>query len=140
MNTIHATYKSMLLENGIDVNSLNDSYKKYLKQLIQEKIEDVKFINSYRVNEPMQLCSSHTESRVLDSASVHSSTDDFNMLFKAAQILSNELNSQDRWHYKGTFTDFKLPELWSTFVKWIIVGPHMTWENSVRAEKIENAF
>ena len=35
MNTIHATYKSMLLENGIDENTVNDdSHKKYLKHLI----------------------------------------------------------------------------------------------------------
>ena len=138
MNTIHATYKSMLLENGINENTVNDSYKKYLKHLIQEQIEDVKFIKSYRANEPMQLCSSHTESKVIDSASVHSSADDFNTLFKAAKMLRNELYSHDRWQYKGTFTDFEV-ELLSTFVKWIIVGPHMSLGNCVRVEKIENA-
>ena len=42
INTIHATYKSMLLENGIDENTVNGSYKKYLKHLIQEQIEDVR--------------------------------------------------------------------------------------------------
>ena len=54
-------------------------------------------------------------------------------------MLSNELNSHDRWQYKGTFTDFEVPELLSTFVKWIIVGPHMSLGNSVRVEMIENA-
>ena len=140
MNSSHTTYKSILLENGVNEYSLNGCYKKYLKQLIEEKVEDVKFVNSLPVNEPMQLCSSQTESNVLDSAGIHSNSDDFNILLKAAKLLRSELSSHSRWHYKGTFDDFKASELLSTFVKWLIVGPHMTLENIVRSENTENTI
>lgn len=139
MNTIHETYKSILVENGMEKRSLKDVYKKYLKQLIEEQIVDVKFIKSYRANESTQLCSSRTESEAFDSASIHSSADDFNLLFKAAKILRMELISHNKWQYKGNFTDFEAPVLLSTLVKWLIVGPHVTWENIIRADKIDKA-
>ena len=65
-NMIHTTYKNMLLENGMQPERIRADYKKYLKRLISENVPDAKFVKGYRANEPMNICSSRTESRAID--------------------------------------------------------------------------
>lgn len=56
-------------------HSLNDGYKKYLEQLEQEKIEDLMFVDTYRVNKP--------------TGNFPINANDFNM-FKTIRILRKE--------------------------------------------------
>lgn len=75
MNAINATYKKYVYKKGMNEHSLNDGYKKYLEQLEQEKIEDVMFVDTYRVNKP--------------SENFSINANDFNM-FRTIKILQKE--------------------------------------------------
>ena len=46
--------------------TIRADYKKYLKRLISENVPDAKYMKGYRANEPMNICSSRTESRAID--------------------------------------------------------------------------
>ena len=137
-NMIHTTYKNMLLENGMQPETIRADYKKYLKRLISENVTDVKFVKGYRVNEPMNVCSSRTESRAMDIAIMQNQVDEFNLLFKASKLLRKELSSNPKWVFKGSFDDFVHPELLTTFLRWVLLGPNLSVEGEKRTQKIEN--
>ena len=113
-----------------------EDYKEYLKQLILENITGARFIKSYRVNEPVNICCNRTESQAVDISMTHNNVDDLNILFKAGKIIRKELQSHPRWRYKGSFDDFEHPKLLSTFLRWVLVGPNLSTQNKIRTHRI----
>ena len=57
MNSINISYQNLLYENGMPENEIKQTYKRYLKLLIQETLPSVKFIKPDQVNKPEQLVS-----------------------------------------------------------------------------------
>ena len=107
------------------------------KRLISENVPGAKFVKGYRANEPINICSSRTESRAID-IEMHNKADDFNTLFKASKLLRKELSSHPKWAFKGSFDDFIHPKLLITFLRWILLGPNLSVESEERTRKIEN--
>ena len=69
------------------------SYKKYLKHLIIENINDVKFVKSPRVNEPDRICSESTGEYALDMTMQQCAAGNYNDIFNAAKIIRHELET-----------------------------------------------
>ena len=67
ISTQEKVYKEILDGNGMKQEYEQKSYKKYLKQLIPENINDVKFLKSPLVNEMDRVCSESTGEDELDT-------------------------------------------------------------------------
>ena len=65
-NLVEKVYKKILADNGLKQEHQQESYKKHLKQLIIENINDVKFIKSPLVNETDRICNKSTGEHALD--------------------------------------------------------------------------
>ena len=59
-------YKKILADNGLKQEHQQESYKKHLKQLIIENINDVKFVKSPHVNETDRIRNKSTGEHALD--------------------------------------------------------------------------
>ena len=76
---------------------MKNSYKKYLRQLILENVENISFKKLPRVNEPDQICSETAEEHALDAAIKQSEAEYFGDIFKAAKIIRKGLE----WYIRG---------------------------------------
>ena len=65
-NMVEKVYKEILDGNGLKYEHQQKSYKRYLKQLIPENVNDVKFVKSPLVNEMDRVCSESTGEDELD--------------------------------------------------------------------------
>lgn len=84
-NKVDETYQKLLLENGLPSSETKKSYKKYLRQLILENVENISFEKSLRMNEPDWICSETAEEHALDVAIKKSKAENFGEIFKAAK-------------------------------------------------------
>ena len=61
MNYINSTYRVILIEDGANAEYIFVKYKKQLKKLIREDVNDIYFIKTICRNEPEQLIVSETQ-------------------------------------------------------------------------------
>lgn len=123
MNMINKRYKQLLQENGMCENDMKENYKPYLKELITNNIPNAKFIKSLRVNEPENILTDDTETGVVDAAVKRSNYDEMNLVYEVASLVRKELLQEKQWKFTGSFTNFTVPKLLSTLLKWILIGP-----------------
>ena len=121
-------YRKLLIENGLKEDELGKSYKKYLRQLMIENIDNITFIKSPRLNEPDRICSTSTDNHALDMALQQSEAEKFKEIYNAAIIIRTELEKMEKWKFTGSFKDFKAPIQLSTLIRWIIYGPTVSLE------------
>ena len=58
-NQVESKYQQLLVKKGMFMEDLHKSYKKYLKNLIEENFKNVTFKKLSRANEADDLCSNH---------------------------------------------------------------------------------
>ena len=95
-NIVEKVYKEILADNRLKQEHEQKSYKKYLKQLIIENINDVKFVKSSCVNEPDRICSESTGEHALDMATQQCATENYNGIFNAAKIIRHKLETMTK--------------------------------------------
>lgn len=105
--------------NDAGVPSRACSYRKHLKELITEHIENVKFVKSHRSNESQHIITTQTlgatvsdtrESQLSNEESVH-------CLEKAAKILRRDILNMEKWTFTGSMTDFEPQRKLVAFMK-----------------------
>ena len=130
MNFVNEMYINILLENGADPKEVSNNYKKRLKGLISVNLPDLLFVKSSQKNKPEQLISPSTQASALN-AHMDSIADasDICSLWKLAKKIGLEVLEQ-KWEFQRKFTNYKIPALLSTFMKWVLLGLHtMTSED-----------
>ena len=85
---------------------MKKSYKKYLRQLILENVENVSFKKLQRVNEPDRICSETEEEHVNKVRQKILET-----FVKASKIIRKEQEHQPKWRFNGTFEHTFSPKL-----------------------------
>ena len=106
INTVTTIYKALLRENGTE-DDIKDNYKKYLKELIQSHIINVKFIKNKDPSKPEHICSTDNSVEAFDIAM--KKTENVNDILHVAKIIRKEITKHTRWKFKGTFQTFTLP-------------------------------
>ena len=139
MNTINEKYKELLVGNGIKGEELKVSYKRYLKQLILDNVDNVSFQKSKRVNKPEQICNTSAEREAINIALTENNADRFHDIFKVAKQVRTEIQGLEKWSFTGSFSDFPDPLLLSTLIRWILVGPHELVTHAARKTDVDHA-
>ena len=103
---------------------MNRSYRKYLRNLINDNIINVTFTKSTCANEPDHLCSNKANEYALASVMKQSEAENYRDFFNAAQLVRNEIEKHEKWKLTGSFNDYVVLKHLGTLVRWIIVGPH----------------
>ena len=125
-------YREIIADRGLKQEHQQKSCKKYLKQLIRENINHVKFVKSLRVNEPDRICSESTGEHALDMTIQQCATETYNDISNAAKIIRNELETIAKWNFQSLFSNFSSLMQLSTLLQWIIFGPVNALENKAK--------
>ena len=137
MNILNATYKEILIENGELHENLSNNYKKLLKDLIEDHIPSAVFVKSKYKNKPEQILSGDTQSEAVDLVAEDLTDEsDVKAMWKVANKIRKQL-LQNKWKFEGNMTSFNAPPLLSTFLKWMLIGPHGEKTGQDRALKVE---
>ena len=115
-NIINKRYQQLLIQNGMSEGDIKDSYKPYLKELINENLPKAKFLKSLRVNEPERIISDETQTGIIDSVIEKSNYEEMNLIFDVAKLVRKELLEQDQWKFEGSFSNFVVPRMLSTLL------------------------
>ena len=115
---------------------LHKSYKKYLKNLIEENFKNAIFQKSCQANEPNRLCSNEAGSHALDVALAQCKADTFGVIFRVAKLIRAEMEQHSRWQFSGTFDDFNPPVYLSSLMRWILLKPNQ----NLTSESRDNSF
>ena len=110
--------------------TLKKYYKKQLKELISVNLPDLLFVKSTQKNKSEQLISPSTQASALN-AHMDSIADESDIcsLWKLAKKIGLEVLEQ-KWEFQGKFTNYNMPALLSTFMKWVLLDLHtMTSED-----------
>ena len=124
MNDVCEEYMCLLHENCVHPVGNLTTYKKNLKRIISENIDDVKFVKSHCANESEQVLSEKLLSATVSDTREQTGEDDVNILANAAAILKKELTSNEQWKFTGSksMLQFQAPPKLASFVRWLLVG------------------
>ena len=116
-NIVEKVYQEILVDNGLNQEYQQKSHKKYLKQLIIENIDDVKFIKSPCDNEPGKIRSKSAGDHSLDKTMQQCAAQNSNDIFSAAKIIRHELETMAKWSFQGSFSNSSSLVQLSTFLR-----------------------
>ena len=135
MNSINVTYNNLM---GLSENN-HHNYKRYLKKLFEEYVPDIIFSRPPARNQPEIICSANTCTKSINK-SFKNSSDDFNIIFKAAKLIRNKIISQENWKFEGDFDTFSIPQELKSLLQWIIIGPRKTLDKKPqKIKEVENS-
>ena len=129
-NQVESRYRHLFAKHG-------KSYKKYLKNLVEENFKNVTFQKPPRANEPDRFCSNEAGSHALDVALKQCEAETFYDIFRVAKLIRAEIEQHTRWQFSGTFDDFNPPVYVSNLMRWILLGPNQNFSSESRDKSFE---
>ena len=122
MNEIHDAYINILHEHCYSVPG-KPNFKKYLKKLILDKIQDVHFNLPRCKTKPEQVMSTRaSQSAIRNSVDMVDIKNDYSVIIEAAKLLRRQIGSIPLWKFQGKFDDFQIPLLIQAYCKTVIMG------------------
>ena len=115
MQNVNIAYINLLKENHHP--TINESYRRYLKQLLSENVADIEFIKPVRTNvadiEFIKPVRKNESERICLTKFVHetvdkhyfNTSDQINTLYNAAKIIREEVLFNKAWEFEGNFAD-----------------------------------
>ena len=132
---IDKIYMGTLMENGTTTDKLCATYKKYLKDLISENIENVVFVKHTQKNKAEQLIAGTTQSETISQISENFSTErDLKGMWNVANVIRKTLLGS-KWKFEGDMNNYEIPNLLQTFLKWVWLGPYDRYEQRKGCQK-----
>ena len=125
------------MKHGMSEEDLHKSYKKYLKNLIEECFENVTFQKPPRTNEPDCFCSSEAGSHALDVVLNQCEADTFSDIFQLGKLIRSEMEQYTRWQFSGTFDDFNPSFYVSSLMQLILLGSNQNLTSEPRDYSFE---
>ena len=87
-------------------------------------LPDLLVVKSAQKNKPKQLISPSTQTSALNAhMDSIANESDVRSLWKLAKKIRLGVLEQ-KWEFQGKFTNYEMPSLLSTFMKWVLLGPH----------------
>ena len=117
MNSVNTTYNNLLGKSTEE----HANHKRYLKQLLVEKIINIVFARPKSRREAEIICSKISHVEAMEN--YRNSPDEFNELFDAAFLVRKDILNNQPWNFTGNFEDFELPVTLKSLLQWIIIGP-----------------
>ena len=139
MNMINDAYRDILLENGLKNYDIKSNYKRYLKELLLKNVANIKFVKNKNPSKPEIVCSEIAQGQAIDIAVNQNRREVLSDILNVSKVIRNELQSHQKWKFTGTYSDFIEPNLLSTLIKWILIGPNENLYNENRIKRVENA-
>ena len=131
MNIVNSMYREILLENGESRENLAYNYKKYIKELILDNIPDIVFVKGKQKNKPEILMTNLTHAEAINTyTETTTNENDIKALWKLAKSIRSEVFAK-KWQFTGNFKSYDSPRLLSTFLKWVLLGPHTENSNKI---------
>ena len=112
-NEVNQIYRNILLENDEKDKDLSKNYKKHLKHLLQDNLSNIAVVKSMN----------KTQNEALANFNTAADENDEKSLWKLSKQIREEILAQN-WEFCGSLKLYKLPQLLSTFLKWVLIGPH----------------
>ena len=132
---IDKIYMGTLMENGTTTDKLCATYKKYLKDLISENIENVVFVKHTQKNKAEQLIAGTTQSETISQVSENFSTErDLKGMWNVANVIRKTLLGS-KWKFEGDMNNYEIPNLLQTFLKWVWLGAYDRYEQRKGCQK-----
>ena len=103
MNSVNTTYNNLLGKSTEE----HGNHKRYLKQLLVEKIINIVFARPKSRREAEIICSKTSHVEAMEN--YRNSPDKFNELFDAASLVRKDILNNQTWNFTGNFEDFELP-------------------------------
>ena len=106
MAEVNHTYKTILKRFSIEITE-SRNYRKYLKQLLSERLPNLQFVKSLRKSEADKVVLPPAVSKAVDVLSVQmDGKDTTKHLETMARMLRGEIMQQQKWSFTGSFDDF----------------------------------
>ena len=107
MVEVNDTYLTILKRYSMEITE-SRNYRKYLKQLLSERLPNLQFVKSLRKSEPDKVVLPAAVSKAVDvllSAQMDGK-DTIKHLETMARMLRGEIMQQQKWSFTGSFDDF----------------------------------
>ena len=109
MAELNDTYVMILKRCSVQITE-SRNYRKYLKQLLSERLPNLQFVKSLRKSEPGKVVLPAAVSKAVDVLSGQmDSKDTIKHLETMARMLRGEIMQQQKWSFTGSFEDFPNP-------------------------------
>ena len=115
------------------------NYKRYLKELLLKNVANIKFVKNKNPSKPEIVCSEIAQGQAIDIAVNQNRREVLSDILNVSKVIRNELQSHQKWKFTGTYSDFAEPNLLSTLIKSILIGPNENLYNENRIKRVENA-
>ena len=108
------------------------NYKKHLKELLKDNLKDLVFVQSTQRNQPESVMINKTQVEAVSSFRTDES--DMKSLWKISRQIRKEILAE-HCEFDCNFESYKPSHLLSTFLKWVLIGPHNS--DAGRTKQIE---
>ena len=137
MDKVNCEYLSILKRYNVEVNE-TQNYRKHLKTLITERLQNVQFIQSLRKNESDSIVLPKAVSKAMELRSAFMDSECMiDHLKSAADILREEMMSHRNWSFTGSFETFENPQLLQFFLSHLLFGHHAMKVSGIRNEEVD---
>ena len=137
MNKVDLVYKNILIENGMKKADLARDHKRKLKEVIEDYVPNAVFVKSKHKNKPEQNITKDIQEEVvvtfIDDGSIE---EDLQTMWKVAKKIRQDLLKLD-WHFEGDMKDYPAPNILSSFLKWVLTGPHYVSDEKDHYHKVD---
>ena len=112
------------MENVITTEKLDTTYKKYLKDLISENIENVLFVKYTQETKAEQFIADTTQSENISQVTENFPTErDLKAMWNVANEIRKTLLGS-KWKFEGDMNNYETSDLLQTFLKWVLLRPY----------------
>ncbi|EDO39798.1 predicted protein [Nematostella vectensis] len=140
MAGINETYITILKRYMVEIND-SKNYRKYLKQLLQKRLPNVKLVPSVRKNEAEKIVLSGTVSKSIELHSAyHDDGEKIAHLKNVASMLRKEIMQHRNWSFNGSFEDSENPHLLQFFMSNLLFGRCVMNVSGKRNEEIDKVI
>jgi len=113
------------------------NYRKYLKQLLSERLPNLQFVKSLRKSEPDKVVLPAAVSKAIDVLSAQmDSRDTIKHLETMARMLRGEIMQQQKWAFTGSFEDFPNLPLIQFFLTHLLFGSQALNVSGMRDKEV----
>ena len=133
---LNDTYVMILKRYSVQITE-SRNYRKYLKQLLSERLPNLQFVKSLRKSEPDKVVLPAAVSKAVDVLSGQmDSKDTIKHLETMARMLRGEIMQQQKWSFTGSFEDFPNPPLLQFFLTHLLFGSHALDVSGMRDKEV----
>ena len=132
MKTLNTVYNNLLGNE----EKFHCNYKKCIKSLILQKVNDVQFSRPKSRREAEIICSEAKRDQAIDK--YMKAPDAYNEIFAAGSLIRRDILNKNKWKFTGSYDYYEIPTSLEILLKWTITGLKDTVD--LNAKKKNNVY